>query len=319
MKKLVFTFVLFAAVATCFMSCEKTVIESDTHTQQFTFDTEVFDIENAFTVENIQDSGLIYNDIVLWNSEEWNPATTFSHGVVIVFQGDITPGTYNLTFDPQHPTAHFPMLLVVDERGADFTIQTLLNQHNVHAAYWGSFTLAINQDQFTITTSNVHTKRLNELDYRRDLSVDFEDNMLRYVLSTVQEGTFNDTTNVVTAGRTKLKIFDTMYDVAAFITENGDLFGLISSTSFDDGIPEGEYWNNENSFIYIQGMNYRTLTLARRGEAFVERDGDIYTIDMTDLRFQDGDGINVSGSLHYVGTMPQFDIPFLANSNQSNQ
>ena len=65
MKKLFLTFMLVAAVATSFVSCRKTTNDSDTHTQKFTLGTTSFDINNALTIESIQDSGLIYNAIVL--------------------------------------------------------------------------------------------------------------------------------------------------------------------------------------------------------------------------------------------------------------
>lgn len=121
-----------------------------------------------------------------------------------------------------------------------------------------------------------------------------------------EQGTFNGT-NLVTAGRTKLNIFSTPYNVAAFITANGDLIGFISSTSFDNGIPEGTYSSNDNSIIYVQGMSLQTLKFASSGEATVARNGDTYTIDMTGLAI---DGISGTPTMHYVGNMPNFDFPF---------
>lgn len=122
----------------------------------------------------------------------------------------------------------------------------------------------------------------------------------------VFRGDFNGT-NLVTAGRTKLNIFSTPYHVAAFITANGDLIGFISATSFDDGIPEGTYSSDDNSIIYVQGMSLQTLKFASSGEATVARNGDTYTIDMTGLAI---DGLSGTPTMHYVGTMPNFDFPF---------
>ncbi len=52
MKKLFLTFIIVAAVAASFMSCEKTTIDSDTHTQKFTIGSDTYDIKNAFTIES---------------------------------------------------------------------------------------------------------------------------------------------------------------------------------------------------------------------------------------------------------------------------
>jgi hypothetical protein len=188
----------------------------------------------------------------------------------------------------------------------NFSLENLLNQADVYVADNGSFTLEMNQDQFTVTTTNIEVKKVNDLTQVTTSSVDYEGNMLRYVLSTVEEGDFNGT-NLVTAGRTKFDIFSTPYDIAAFITANGDLIGFISATSFDNGIPEGTYSSDDNSIIYLQGMSLQTLKFASSGEATVARNGDTYTIDMTGLAI---DGISGTPTMHYVGNMPNFDFPF---------
>ena len=309
MKKLFLTFVLVAAVATSFVSCKKTTTDSDTHTQKFTLGTTSFDINNALTIESIQDSGLIYNAIVLSQGEYVGVLGSKAKGAIIVFRGDFTPGTHNIVFDPQQPLAHFPMYLIAEhevDNIINFSLDSLMNQSDVYVADNGSFTLEMDQDQFTVTTSNIEVKNVKDLTQVSTSSVDFEGNMLRYVLSTVEEGDFNGT-NLVTAGRTKLEIFSTPYSVAAFITANGDLIGFISETSFDNGIPEGTYSSNDNSIIYVQGMSLKTLKFATSGEASITRNGDTYTVDMTGLAI---DGISGTPTMHYVGTMPNFDFPF---------
>ena len=309
MKKLFLTFMLVAAVATSFVSCRKTTNDSDTHTQKYTLGTTEFDINNAIAIERIQDSGLIYNAIVLAQGEYVGSFGSRSKGVVIVFQGDFTPGTYNLVFDPEQPLAHFPMYLIAElevDNIINFSLNTLLNQSDVYVADNGSFTLAMDQDTFTVTTTDIQVKNVRDLTQVTTSSADYEGDMLRYVLSTVVEGNFNGT-NLVTAGITKLNIFSTPYYVAAFITANGDLIGFISETSLDDGIPEGTYSSSDNSIIYVQGMSLLTLKYASSGEATVARNGDTYTIDMTGLAI---DGISGSPTMHYVGTMPNFDFPF---------
>ena len=309
MKKLFLTVMLVAAVATSFMGCRKTTNDSDTHTQKFTLGASSFDINNAITVESIQDSGLIYNAIVLAQGEYVGSLGSRVKGAIIVFQGDFTPGTHNLVFDPEQPLAHFPMyLLALHEMDniINFSLENLLNQADVFVADNGSFTLEMDQDTFTVTTTNIEVKKVKDQTQVATSSVDFEGDMLRFVLSTVEEGSFNGT-NLVTAGTTKLDIFNTPYYVAAFITATGDLIGFIPATSFDNGIPEGTYSSNDNSIIYMQGMSLSTLKYATSGEATVARNGDIYTIDMTNLAI---DGISGTPTMHYVGTMPQFDFPF---------
>ena len=307
--KLFWAFMLVTAVATSFVSCKKTTTDSDTHTQKFTLGTTEFDINNAFAIENIQDSGLIYNAIVLSQGDYVGVLGSKAKGAIIVFRGDYTSGTHDLVFDPQQPLAHFPMYLIAEhevDNIINFSLETLMDQADVYVADNGSFTLEMNQDQFTVTTTNIEVKNVKDLTQVATSSVDFEDNMLNYVLSTVEEGDFNGT-NLVTAGRTKLEIFSTPYNVAAFITANGDFIGFISETSFDNGIPEGTYSSNDNSIIYVQSMSLKTLKFASSGEASVTRNGDTYTIDMTGLAI---DGISGSPTMHYVGNMPNFDFPF---------
>jgi len=308
MKKIILAFTLAVAVA-CFMGCEKTTTESETHTQKFTLGAESYDINNALTIENIKDSvGQVYNAIMLSQTENVGSFGSQTKCVIIVFRGNFTPGTYNLTFDPEHPSDHFPMYLVA-EIGVDnivnFSLNNLLNQANAYAAYNGSFTLTMDQNKFTVTTTNIEVKNVKNLAETMASSVDFEDNMLRYVLSTVEEGNFNGT-NIVTAGRTVLNILSSSSNVVAFITENGDLVGFISSTPFENGIPEGTYSYNDNSIIYLQGMTLTSLKFASSGEISVARNGDLYTINMTGLSFSNIEG---SPTMHYVGTMPKFDFP----------
>lgn len=300
---------LILGIAMVSSSCRKTTTDSDTHTQKFTLGTTEFDINNAIAIEHIQDSGLIYNVIVLAQGEYVGSLGSRVKGAIIVFQGDFTPGTHNLVFDPEQPLSHFPMYLIAEHEQdniINFNLQNLLNQADVYVADNGSFTLAIDQDQFTVTTTDIQVKKVQDQTQTTTSSVDYEGDMLRYVLSTVEEGDFN-ATNLVTAGTTKLNIFSTPYHVAAFITASGDLIGFISATSFNDGIPEGTYSSNDNSIIYVQGMSLQTLKFASSGEATVARNGDTYTINMTGLAI---DGISGTPTMHYVGTMPHFDFPF---------
>lgn len=310
MKKLFWVFTLAAAVATSFVSCNKTTNDSDTHTQKFTLGAESFDIKNAITIENAKDSiGQIYNVLVLSQSEQLGTYGSKSKGAVIVFKGNFTPGTHNLVLDPQQPLAHFPMYLIADLQVDDimnFSIDSLLNQADVYVANSGSFTLAMNQNQFTVTTNNVQVLNVNETTQVKTSSIDFEGDALRYALSTVVEGNLNGN-NILTAGRTVINLFNFPTNIIAFVAENGDVIGFITSTSFDEGIPAGTYSNSGNLIIYIQALKLSTLKFASGGEMTVAKNGDNYTIDMTGLVIS---GID-SPTMHYVGTMPSFDFPFL--------
>lgn len=310
MKKLILVFTLIASVATSFMGCRKTTNDSDTHTQKYTLGENSFDINNAMTIENIKDSvGQVYNVIMLSQTEEVGYFGSKTKGVFIVFSGDFESGTYNLAFDPEQPLDHFPMYLVAEcEVGnmLTFSLSNFLNQADAYAARSGSFTLAMDGDQFTVTGTGIEVKKIKDQTQVSTSSVDFEDNMIRFVLSDVVEGDFNGT-NIVTAGRTTLNILGTMTDVATFITENGNIIGFSSSSASGDDLPTGTFTYNDRDIFYIQDMTVTTIKYATSGEISVAKEGDIYTIDMTGLTI---DGISGTPTMHYVGTMPKFDFPF---------
>lgn len=310
MKKLILVFTLIASVATGFMGCKKTANDSDTHTQKYTLGENSFDINNAMTIENIKDSvGQVYNVIMLSQTEEVGYFGSKTKGVFIVFSGDFESGTYNLAFDPEQPLNHFPMYLVAEcEVGnmLTFSLSNFLNQADAYAARSGSFTLAVDGNQFTVTGTGIEVKKIKDQTQVSTSSVDFEDNMIRFVLSNVVEGDFNGT-NILTAGRTTLNILGSVMDVAAFITEDGNLVGFSSSTDSGDDLPTGTFTYNDRDIFYIQDMTVTTIKYATSGEISIAKEGDIYTIDMTGLTI---DGISGTPALHYVGTMPKFDFPF---------
>lgn len=310
MKKLILVFTLIASVATGFMGCKKTANDSDTHTQKYTLGENSFDINNAMTIENIKDSvGQVYNVIMLSQTEEVGYFGSKTKGVFIVFSGDFESGTYNLAFDPEQPLDHFPMYLVAEcEVGnmLTFSLSNFLNQADAYAARSGSFTLAVDGNQFTVTGTGIEVKKIKDQTQVSTSSVDFEDNMIRFVLSDVVEGDFNGT-NIVTAGRTTLNILGTMTDVATFITENGNIIGFSSSSASGDDLPTGIFTYNDRDIFYIQDMTVTTIKYATSGEISVAKNGNTYTIDMTGLTI---DGISGTPTMHYVGTMPKFDFPF---------
>lgn len=310
MKKLILVFTLIASVATGFMGCKKTANDSDTHTQKYTLGENSFDINNAMTIENIKDSvGQVYNAIMLSQTEEIGYFGSKTKGVFIVFKDDFASGIYNLAFDPEQPLDHFPMYLVAEcEVGnmLTFSLSNFLNQADAYAARSGSFTLAVDGNQFTVTGTGIEVKKIKDQTQVSTSSVDFEDNMIRFVLSDVVEGDFNGT-NIVTAGRTTLNILGTMTDVATFITENGNIIGFSSSSASGDDLPTGIFTYNDRDIFYIQDMTVTTIKYATSGEISVAKNGNTYTIDMTGLTI---DGISGTPTMHYVGTMPKFDFPF---------
>lgn len=310
MKKLFFAITLTVAVATSFVSCKKTTNDSDTHTQQYTLGETSFDINNAFTIENIKDSvGQVYNAIMLSQTEEIGYFGSKTKGVFIVFSGDFASGTYNLAFDPEQPLDHFPMYLVAEcEVGntLTFSLSNFLNEADAYAARSGSFTLAMDGNQFTVTGTGIEVKKIKDQTQVSTSSVDFEDNMIRFVLSNMVEGDFNGT-NIVTAGRTTLNILGTMTDVATFITENGNIIGFSSSSASGYDLPTGTFAYNDRDIFYIQDMTLTTIKYATSGEISVAKNGNTYIIFMTGLTI---DGISGTPTMHYVGTMPKFDFPF---------
>ena len=310
MKKLILVFTLIASVATSFMGCRKTTNDSDTHTQKYTLGDTSYDINNAMTIENIKDSvGQVYNAIMLSQTEEIGYFGSKTKGVFIVFKDDFESGTYNLAFDPEQPLNHFPMYLVAEYEVGNmltFSLSNFLNQADAYAARSGSFTLTMDGDQFTVTGTGIEVKKIKDQTQVSTSSVDFEDNMIRFVLSNVVEGDFNGT-NIVTAGRTTLNILGTMTDVATFITENGNIIGFSSSSASGDDLSTGTFTYNDRDIFYIQDMTVTTIKYATSGEISVAKDGDTYTIDMTGLTI---DGFSGTPTMHYVGTMPKFDFPF---------
>ncbi len=313
MKKLFLVFTIIAAVATGFMGCKKTTNDSDTHTQKYTLGDTSYDINNAMTIENIKDSvGQVYNAIMLSQTEEIGYFGSKTKGVFIVFKDDFASGIYNLAFDPEQPLDHFPMYIVTEYEVGNmltFSLSNFLNQADAYAARSGSFTLAMDGNQFTVTGTGIEVKKIKDQTQVSTSSVDFEDNMIRFVLSDVVEGDFNGT-NIVTAGRTTLNILGSVMDVAAFITEDGNLIGFSSSTASGDDLPTGTFTYNDRDIFYIQDMTVTTIKYATSGEISVAKNGNTYTIDMTGLTIS---GISGTPTLHYVGTMPKFEFPFPEN------
>ena len=305
MKKVFFSLMLVASLAFAFTSCNKDKNESETHLQVFTLGGSSYSIDNAIAIENIQYEGSeIYNAIVLYTGSLTGEAGVEGQGVVILFRGNINAGTYNLSENENYyPKYIFADLSVTDIVNFDIT---QLADDNAYVATSGTLNVAIADGKHTITTSGIEVKNAVNNSVESS-SVDFEGVLAVYRLATVEEGTLDDgenTANVVTAGTTKypLGLFD--LNIAGFITDAGDLIGFTSTQSFTDGVPVGEYTNSDYPMILVNEMDFDHLKYATGGSISVAKEGDVYTINITDATI-DGKTYN----MHYVGTLPFFELP----------
>lgn len=306
MKKLFLSLMLVAAVATAFVGCKKNASESDTHSQSFTLGETTYSVDNSVTIENIQyNDRQIYNAIVLSTGQMIGDNSGEGQSIVIVFRGNFTAGTYNLSTDLESFPKYFFGELEVEDI-VNFSIDDLMEQEGVYMANSGSFTLEMDGDFFTITTDGVEVEKIKDPAVFETSSADYEGDMLRYVLARVEEGTLNEA-NIVTAGRTEYKLWFIDTQIVAFITEEGDMLGFTSSTPFTDGVPTGEFTNDDYLIILVEDMNIKAPKPATSGNINISKDGETYTIDITGVEFN---GIEDTYSMHYVGTMPYFDFPF---------
>lgn len=302
MKKVFFSLMLVAALAFAFTSCEKTASESDTHSQTFSLGETTYDIDNVITIENMQyDGSQIYNAIVLSQGQIVGNGGE-GRGIVIVFQGDIMAGTYTMSYNPMHPEANFPKYLFAEldvEDIVDLDIFELLQQDDVYVASSGSFTIEIDEDIYTITTDGIEVENAQDAAIVETSSTDYEGIALRYILATVEEGDINGD-NIVTAGATKFTYLMMEMKVVCFITETGNMLGYVYQ---GNSIPTGTF--NDASLIYVNGMNINGGLQAGQGTITIEKNDDVYTVDVQDATIG-GDAY----TLHYVGTLPFFDFPF---------
>lgn len=297
MKKLFLSLMLVAAVATAFVGCKKNASESETHSQSFTLGETTYSVDNSVTIENIQyNDSQIYNAIVLSKGQMIGNNSGEGQSIVIVFSGNFTAGTYNLSTNPETFPKYFYGELEVEDI-VNFSIDDLMEQEGVYMANSGSFTLEMDGDVFTITTDGIEVEKIKDPAIVETSSADYEGEMLRYILATVNEGTLNEE-NIVTAGRTTIQDLGNL-KIAGFITETGDMMGF-----FYDGntVPAGEHSNQ--TIIYFEEMDYKNTAFSS-GTINVTIENDIYTVDIT------GVTINyVEYTMHYKGNLPHFDFPF---------
>lgn len=306
MKKVFFSLMLAATLAFGFTSCDKTTTTSDTHSQTFTLGETSYPVDNVVTIENIQSDGSdVYNAILLYTGKLIGDTGGECKGVTIIFKGDIIDGTYNLSGDDNY----FPKYVF-----ADVSINNIINfdiwelaDDNAYIATSGSFTLENTDDGYVVTTSSIEVENTWDPSIVETSSVDYEGASATYRLATVQEGTLNDgeaDANVVTAGTTKYTLMIVETNVACFITDSGDMIGFTSMQSFADGVPEGQYTNSDYPIIQVNIMDLEHFHPATSGSISVAKDGDVYTIDITDAAIN-----GKTYNMHYVGTLPYFNLP----------
>ena len=306
MKKVFFSLMLAATLAFGFTSCDKTTTTSDTHSQTFTLGETSYPVDNVVTIENIQSDGSdVYNAILLYTGKLIGDTGGECKGVTIIFKGDIIDGTYNLSGDDNY----FPKYVF-----ADVSINNIINfdiwelaDDNAYIATSGSFTLENTDDGYVVTTSSIEVENTWDPSIVETSSVDYEGASATYRLATVQEGTLNDgeaDVNVVTAGTTKYTLMIVETNVACFITDSGDMIGFTSMQSLADGVPEGQYTNSDYPIIQVNIMDLEHFHPATSGSISVAKDGDVYTIDITDAAIN-----GKTYNMHYVGTLPYFNLP----------
>ena len=298
---------LISAFAFAFTSCNKTASESETHSQKFTLGETSYDINNAITIENIKyDGSYVYNALVFSQGQMTGNNGGEGKGVAVVFKGDINAGTYNFTGED----AEFPKYVFADITVEDIVNFDLnnLNDTEAYFAISGSLTLEINGDTYTITTDGIEVENAKDQAIFETSSVDYEGNVARFILADVEPGSNLNDVNIVTAGRTERELpFIGKTQIVGFISANADMIGFITTTPFTDGIPTGEFTNNDYQIIMMEGMDSNSLRFASSGNIVISKDGETYTIDITNVNFS---GVNNTYTMHYVGTMPYFDFPF---------
>ena len=310
MKKLFLSLMLVAAFAMGFTSCSKDGSNNNddqttTHAQKFTLGETNYHVDNSTTIENIQyHGGDTYNAIVLSNGQIIGETGGEGHGIIILFNTDITAGTYemsnNLTAFPKYLFANLTVEDIVN-----FNYDDLMAQDDVYQAVGGAFTLSMSGKKYTITTDNIEVVKVSDPEDNRDSSIDYEGTVSHYVLATVEEGNLNngeEDAEIVTAGRMTYNLpIVGKKNIACFITASGDMIGFYYQ---GNEIPVGTQTNP--TLIFVENMDIKNgMTTGLQGTINVEVADDVYTIDIIDSPIG-----HTMYNMHYVGTLPFVDFPF---------
>ena len=308
MKKLFLALTLVAAIATCFVSCQKNTSESENHSQTFTLGETEFNIDNAISILNIQYQGSeVYNTIILSQGRLISQSSGEGQGVVIVFKGDITAGTYTMSADEDTYPKYFITQVGVEDI-VNFDLDNIENNEDAYMAINGTLNIEIVEDKYVITTDSIEVINYKD-DSLENSSIDFEGTTDDFVLATVGPGSTLSHEEmvepIVTAGKTTISIpFIFTYNVACFITEEGNFIGFRSDNSLNDGLPIGTFTNSDYPIIYTQGMDITTIKDADAGTISISGNEGWYSVNIWAM-------INdTEYTLHYNGTVPYFDFPF---------
>ena len=302
MKKLFLSLMLVAGLAAGFTSCDKQDNESTDHAQAFTLGETSYHVDNAITIQNIQYEGSdIYNAIVLSTGNMIGETGGEGQGVVMLFKGNITAGTYTMSASENAYPKYFFTEVSIEDIVA-FDPENFEDNGAAYMAIAGAFTLEDNDGKYVITTDGIEVRNCGDETIIETSSVDFEGYTEDFVLATVVEGNLNGE-DIVTAGTTGITVMIMNFNVACFITEEGNFIGFESTDSFASGLPVGEFTNSQYPIILVEAMDIETLKPASDGTITIAKDDDYYTIDIT---------ATINGTdytMHYVGTMPYVDFP----------
>lgn len=304
MKKLFLSLMLVAGLAAGFTSCKKNDDGNNTttHTQTFTLGDETYDINNAIIVENIQYDDVVYNVLMFVEGDVVGATGGDAKGVIILFKGDIKAGSYVLS-DAEYSFPKYFYAEIEADDIVNFDINDLAEDGDAYMAYTGIFDLSISGEEFTATSTDVEVVKASDEAIIATSSVDYKGTPLHYELAEVEEGSLSDGEaeyGIATAGCITYKILILEQNIACFIAETGDMIGF---TYNGTSVPTGDL--TDSMIIWVEEMDIEDLVLATSGSIHVEKEGNIYTVDITDA--------TINGKvydMHYVGTLPYFEFPF---------
>ena len=309
MKKLFLSLMLIAGFATGFTSCDdnKTNEENTTHSQTFTLGETSYHVDNAISILNIQYQGSdAYNTIILSEGDMIEEEGGEGHGVIIIFDDDITTGTYEFSDDETSYPKYFIAQVNIEDI-VNFDPANYEDNEDAYMAISGAMTIEEVDGKYVITTDGIEVRNYKD-DTTETSSVDYEGATHDFTLATVDPESEINGSPIVTAGLTSPSYEAISGNLLAFFSEDGKLFGLISFDSWNGTIPEGTITvDGINPLLYldfaeIEEVNASVLLshLLYSGTVNIEKEGDMYIVDI-----QSG-----NNTLHYKGTLPYFDFFF---------
>lgn len=321
MKKLFLSLMLVAGLATCFTSCDgnQNENESTDHSQTFTLGETSYHVDNAISILNIQYQGSdVYNAIILSEGNLIGDEGAEGEGVIIIFKGDITAGSFTLSDASETYPKYFIGEISVDDV-VDFANninpETYQNSGSAYMASTGTLTIEDADTKYIFTTDGIE---VNQYDVdangnpviveTKTSSIDFEGKTEDFTLATVEPESMLNESPIVTAGLTSFSYAIFNSDYLVFFSEDGKMFGLISYASWQGNIPQGQITvDSAHPLLYldlneIDEIDASVLidNLTTEGTVNIAKEGDMYVVDI----------VSGDNNLHYKGTLPQFDFFF---------